>query len=361
MLIRNDTPFAAIGFSQLHRDGMEMAVTAVRARHNLAPEGQLHLADRQEIALSDVYEGDPQQTPLVQVGDLIAYKPATDVTLLGTAFVPSGGAARSWGVSIAIGAHEASLRVHGPRQWEPTLKLLKPTWKLGAAEPVASVHLDYRLASGGRVAGDPEAASDQRNPLGPGLIHEDWTPIGKALRAPQVDSTSAPIVSPLDRPEPQGFGPVPPHWLWRERYCGTRDERWRRERCPQAPADFDYRFFQTAHPDLILPHLVGDERVRLEGLVPGGAPLAFELPAIALVVHHEWRDGRRVTARLRLDGLHLDLRAPDGLWTVDLTWRGWVVRCPAYRGASLATVDLGAAAELPSSGEHGLELADAAA
>lgn len=361
MLIRNDTPFAAIGFGQLHRDGPEMAVTAVRARYHLAAGGELLLADKQEIALNDVCEGDPYQTPLVRVGDLVGYKPAADVTVLGTAFAPSGIAAASWSVKIAVGTHEASLRVHGPRQWEPTFRLLKPTWKLGPAAPVASVALDYRLACGGRFAGDPDGASDQRNPLGPGLIHADWTPWGKALRAPQIDSAHAPVVGPLDRPDPQGFGPVSPHWLWRERCCGTRDERWRRERCPQAPEDFDYRFFQTAHPDLILPRLAGDERVRLEGLVPGGGSLAFALPAVTVVAHHEWFDGRRVTARLALDGLHLDLRAPKAPWAVDLTWRGWIARCPAYHGASLTMVRLDAAAGLPGSGEHGLELAEAAA
>ncbi len=39
MLIRNETPFAAMGFGQLHRDGTPMAVLCVRAGYGLDPDG----------------------------------------------------------------------------------------------------------------------------------------------------------------------------------------------------------------------------------------------------------------------------------------------------------------------------------
>ncbi len=40
---------------------------------------------------------------------------------------------------------------------------------------------------------------------------------------------------------------------------------------------------------------------------------------------------------------------------MDLTWRGWIARCPAYLGAELTrAVPAGQAAGLPVSGEHGL-------
>ena len=355
MLIRNDTPFAAQGFGDLHRDGVRMAVVCVSGSYQIAADGALQLANEQKIALADVYEGDPNRTPLVRVGDLIPYKPAADVTVLGTAHAPRGEPAQSWEVSITVGGRRVALRVHGPRKWEPTLVRLKPTWKLGPAVPVVSVPLDYRLASGGYIAGDPEGGFDPRNPLGPGLFHTDWTPRGKPLRAPQIDSLRVPVTEPFATPQPQGFGPIPPDWLWREKHLGTRDETWQRERCPQMPADLSYRCFQTAHADLILPRLVGDETVRLDGMIPGGGSLAFALPGIALVAHHQWYDGRAVDARLTLDGVHLDLRTPDGPWLADLAWRGWVARCPAYRGATLEAVPLADAAGLSFSGEYGLE------
>lgn len=354
MLLCNDTPFAAMGFGQLHRDGAPMAVVCARATFNLMPSGELVLAKQQEIVLSDVYEGDPHRTPLIRVGDLIPHKPAADVTVIGTAQAPRGRPATSWEVAVAIGSQEVRLRVHGPRQWEPALKLLKPTWKLGVSEPTTTVPVDYRYAAGGRFVGEPEGAADLRNLIGPGILHKDWSRIGVPLRAPQIDSLRSPVADPFATPQPQGFGPIPPFWSVRQKYAGTYDEAWRSASDRSLPADFDYRFYQTAHGDLVLPHLVGDETVRLEGMTPDGA-LAFHLPDRVLVARHTWSDGRRqVPARMTLDGLHLDLRQPAGPWRADLTWRGWVGLCPAYLGAILEFATPGDTSDLPVSREHGL-------
>lgn len=268
---------------------------------------------------------------MVAPGDLAPFKPAADVT---------------------VGERSAALRVHGPRDWETALSFVTPTWRLGAAKPVPSVALDWRLAAGGRVIGDPEGAVDDRNPIGPGMLDEALTRRGRPFRAPQIDAAAAPVAAPFARPEPQGFGPVSPFWLWRRRYAGSYGEAWQRGRAPRLPEDFDYRFFQCAPPALVMPHLRGDEAVRLDGLAPGGGPLRFSLPGTALVTHHAWRDGRAATARLSLDGLHVDLRGAP--WRVDLTWRGRIAICPAYAGAMLAKAPAGDAAGLPGSGEGGL-------
>ncbi len=355
MLLENATPFAAIGFGDLHRDGMSMAVIAVRASYALGADGTLVPANTQSVVLNDVYEGDPHRTPLLQVGDLVAYRPAADVTVLGSAYPPGGRAARNWSVGVSVGDHAVRLRVSGPRRWEPALSFLTPTWKLGEAAPAASVALDYRLAAGGYYLGDAEGRYDCRNPIGPGMLRRDASRVGHPLRAPQVEAPGETLSDPFAEPEPRGFGPVPPFWAWRTRHLGTRDEAWKRERCPQMPEDLDYRFFQCAHPDLVVPRLRGDERVRLDGLGPGGGSLGFGLPGVALVSYHEWRDGRRVTARMALDGVHIDLRAPEGPWHVALTWRGWIARCPAYEGARLAMATIAEVEGLPVSGEIGLE------
>ena len=38
MLSSNETPFAAVGFGDLHRDGMTMAVVCVRAAYDLSAD-----------------------------------------------------------------------------------------------------------------------------------------------------------------------------------------------------------------------------------------------------------------------------------------------------------------------------------
>ena len=173
MLLRNDTPLAAIGFDDLHRDGAVMAVVAVRASYALTEAGALRLSERQAIALSDVYAGDPHRTPLLRANDLVGYRPYADVTVLGSAHAPGGRPAASWEVSLGLGNARTDLRVHGPRLWEPD----GASWRLGRAEPVARVPLDYRLSAGGRFVGDPEGGGSPYNPIGPGLLHRGWSPV----------------------------------------------------------------------------------------------------------------------------------------------------------------------------------------
>lgn len=360
MLARNDTPFAAMGFAQLHRDGGLMACLAVRASYILGADGTLDLLGKQEIVLADEHEGDPHRTPMIRVGDLIPFKPVADVTVVGSAHAPESRPAKIWTVALSVGGHSAALRVHGPRHWVPGLTLLKPTWKLGEAEPAETVALDYGLAAGGRHLGDPGGEADRRNPIGPGIAHIEHTRPGRAFSAPQIDTAAAPVAGPYDAPEPQGFGPIPPWWVQRQRHAGTYDAAWKAERHPRLPADFDYRFYQTAHPSLILPgYLRGDEAVRVEGCRPGGKPLAFTLPGLVPVADHAWDDERAVRSRLNLDGLHLDLRGDSP--RLDLTWRGWIARCPAYLFAALSLVPLAEAAGLPTCDEHGLAEAEATA
>jgi hypothetical protein len=93
---------------------------------------------------------------------------------------------------------------------------------------------------------------------------------------------------------------------FRQQYAGTYDEAWKQHRHPQLPKDFDYRFYQTAHPKLIYPgHLRGDEMVQIVNMTPGGGRRVFFLPEIQPYAVFDWIDERQVTARLNLDGLHI--------------------------------------------------------
>ncbi len=94
----------------------------------------------------------------------------------------------------------------------------------------------------------------------------------------------APLTRPFERSAPQGFGPIPPWWLDRQSHAGTYDEAWRTTRAPRLSEDFDYRFFQIAHPSLIVPALDGDETVALDHLTPSGAQSLTQKPIPARVV-----------------------------------------------------------------------------
>ncbi|MUZ66388.1 DUF2169 family type VI secretion system accessory protein [Agrobacterium vitis] len=353
MLSRNLTPFAAMGFSQLHRDGPMMACIAVRGSFDILASGKLSLSNHQELMFADHYNGDPHHGCMLRPTDLVPFKPATDVTLTGNAYPPDGRPSSDWTVAISVASHRMQLRVHGPRQWLPGLKHFKPSWKLGPSETVENVQLDYRMASGGRYIGDPEGDADRRNPIGPGLLHGDYTRFAQPFTAPQIESVDVPIQDPYDAPEPQGFGPIPPWWIQRQGYAGTYDDDWKQNRHPRLPADFDYRFYQSAHPGLIMSgFLNGNESVTVEGCRPRGETVVFQVPGMAIVADHTWDDGRQARTRLNLDGLHMDFRGETP--RVDVTWRGWITRCPAYLSADIDAIALADAMAYPASDEQGL-------
>lgn len=342
MLARNDTPFAALAFEQVHRDGYSMAVIVARGIYALSKSGELTLAGEQKLVLADEYEGDPHETPLVRVGDLIPFKPKADITVIGAAYPPGGEPSARWRSGIKVADHAYLLRVHGNRVWEPTAPAAPArSWRLGQAGAIGHASLDYRHAAGGPVIGDPMRGESRFNPRGGGILHPEHTPAETRLTAPVIDSEEQPVTDPFAEPEPQGTAPIPPFWRFRRQYAGTYDEAWKRHRHPQLPEDFDYRFYQTAHPKLIYPgYLRGDEPVKLAGLVPGGGRLDFDLPFVLPYAHFVWTDGRHEWARLNLDGLHLDLRG-DPPWRVDLTWRAWHAICPRFFKIDLFLATLG--------------------
>ena len=371
MLGTNDTPFAAIGFEQAHRDGVDMGVLAVRGSYELSPDGMLSLANDQAIVLVDEYEGDPHKTPLLRASNLVPFKPGTDVTLVGNAYAPGGAPTERWTASVSVGPCSHAVRVSGPRGWtEQDGRLVA-----GAPEPAAGIALDWRfawsdLAEDERADGPvpplnpigmrrPSAASGERRAAEPSRADRlagDPARGGDPLPVPLIVASDEDNGDPHAERVPSGFGPVPPFWRWRQRHAGTYDDDWLAHRHPQLPPDFDYRFYQTAPPELVVPrYLNGDEEIRLEQLLPGRDRFAFRLPAIQPVARYEWRDGREVMLRCNLDGVHMDFRSPP--MRVDLTWRAWLPVCPSFFAIHLGTrpLDDPTLDDLPRSGLHGIE------
>lgn len=107
----------------------------------------------------------------------------------------------------------------------------------------------------------------------------------------------------------------------RRRFAGTYDRRWREERCPMLPLDFDDRFHNAAPPDqVVTPHLLGGERVRVIGAAAD--ELSFHLPAAAIEVTMTVR-GDEAHGRPALDTVRIE----PGAHRLVLTHR-WTRRCP---------------------------------
>ncbi|SOC21948.1 hypothetical protein SAMN05877809_1203 [Rhodobacter sp. JA431] len=321
MLHDNTTPLAAIGFEQWKPDGTRMAVIAARGSFEI-DGGLIRYAGKQDLVLADKYEGDPHRTPMVRCSDLIPFKPAADVTVLGAFQAPEP--VPDLHAGLRVRTVEKHLRATGPSHW-----FHQGHWQRSTPEPVTHVALDWRLAAGGRLIGEPEGAVDPRNPIGAGVAHPDYTSEKLTLPAPQIFSEAHPIGPDPTRPsEPEGFGPVSPWWQARARYAGTYDKLWEEQHHPLLPRDFDYRFYQIAPPGLQVPgYLHPGDRVQAYGLLPGAAMLDFMLPDLAPFAKFSFTDGREVVAQLHLDGLHIDLR--EGV-RFDLTWRAWAPICPRF-------------------------------
>ena len=336
----NNTAFPAAVFRQLDRTARLDAVVAMRGTFDVVPGGTLAVsADQEAFQWEDAYEGDPDLVPLMRQGDLVPYKPGTDVTVLADACCPDPAGASAWlcglRVLAATGAPllDKQLRVTGPRWWRPRLRphwrtLLgdreaMPTvlgWDLTAPETARAVALDWRLARGGPLPDEPGAVH-LGNPIGVGIVgRAPPAPPFQPVPAPQVEAPDAPLGDWQADPAPAGLGPLSPWWAVRTQHAGSGELVWLDDRRPVLPPDFDERYWQGAPPDqVVTPWLRGTERYELLNLHPDHPRLTGALPGImpGLMVQRPGQVVERLG--LNLDGVHFDLR-PD--WErVVLTWR----------------------------------------
>ena len=148
------------------------------------------------------------------------------------------------------------------------------------------------------------------------------------LPAPQLEDPDWPVHSPFDRLPPAGFGPIARWWQPRINRQGTLDEEWLAHRHPHWPDDFDARFYNSAHPDLMAPdYLRGDEVVILTNCLAGSQRIQSgnvslfshrtRLPGLAVKALAEQRSGKRTITRLALDTVGIDLDLNE----LTLTWR----------------------------------------
>jgi len=138
-----------------------------------------------------------------------------------------------------------------------------------------------------------------------------------------------------DRPHPGGLGPIPPMWSPRREYAGTFDERWKRQRMPLLPDDYNPRHSQSAHPDLVSREpLRGGERVVLNNLTPGSM-LNFQLPRPYLILTTTTRSAR-LRQKIQLDRVIME---PDAKKLV-MVWRSSLNCADRVRDVVSSTVEV---------------------
>lgn len=346
-------PFPHLFYEKSGWRGIALDVLVVRATYDLGQNGQpMRLAATQTpLVWGDEHAGplatEPLAAVLQQDGDLVVGKPCTDIMLQGTLHCPHGQNLPHWQAGVQVGPLCKRLQVNGPRVYEYERRA--GAWRCSAATPITQLALDYRLAFGGRIH-LPGAGLDLHYPFNPAGIGwlpaeaeidalpsaaqahlRDWLDTQTTIPAPQFEDPDHPVQNPYARLMPQGFGPIARWWQPRLGLQGTLDAAWQAERYPAPADDYDPRFAQCAHPDLICTTAIqGDEYVTLENCLPEGT-VNMQLPGIAVQAMTTFADGKHLIRPLMLDTIRINLDQRQCV----LLWRTQFARSNRVRGISI--------------------------
>jgi hypothetical protein len=296
--LRNGTPFQASAALFPDPKGADTLYVMVKATFTIGPQVMI-AADQVPVRAADEYCGEPGRSSLAYASEIHPCKPATDVVLVGTAQAKDRRPVDRLDVSLAVGKRRTTIRVWGDRVW--TGGVIPPL--MTAPEPFRAMPMVYERAYGGVHAVDPEGRqvlSEDRNPVGCGFIGRRGRREIKGLPLPNLEDPRCLLGEPGQRATPSGFGYVAPSWEPRRSRAGTYDADWQASRAPHLPDDFDARFFNAAHPELVYDgYLEGGEPVEILNASVRG-PLKFDLPRcdLAVCVRHS---GNEIAARLRLE------------------------------------------------------------
>jgi hypothetical protein len=279
---------------------MERLLVVIKATFSLARSTPVIAEEQEPVVLCDEYYGKPDASSLRRAGEMALEKPGTDVVVVGSAYPAGKGAAEAI-VALALGPVKKGVRVVGERAW---VGAVMPS--VTRAVPFERMPLQWERAYGGRDESGKLPEALPANPVGRGFrARSSRLPIDKSL-LPNLEDPREPIRGPGDRPRPCALGPIAPWWSPRPGYAGTYDERWKKERFPLLPEDFNPMFHQIAPADQIIPgRLRGGEMLTVTGVRPGGGGYHFPVPIVRAAVTVRMGE-ERLTPPLLLDSIVVD-------------------------------------------------------
>lgn len=318
MQLLNSTPFEVLQLPLIDESGRETLTIVIKATYRIADNTTLVLADEQlPVNVTGEHYGEPESTSYRYEPEVAPIKPSTDIVLIGHAY-PANDGDTEVDVGFRIGEIQKIVRVFGERAWVKSFGLDKIT----PPEALAPTPLTYENAFGGFDTSAPDAkasAVEMRNPVGTGYRSKKHGKFVEGRELPRIEDPAKLISDSNDAPAPAGFGFVGPHWQPRSALAGTFDAKWMHARMPLLPEDFDRRYFNAAHPDLIAKeYLTGGESVVVVNASKRGR-LEFDLPRVAppsVSVEFAQRDAEVVATNLDTVIINTD----DDL--VLLLWRG---------------------------------------
>jgi hypothetical protein len=218
--IDNRTPWSAGLYPGWSRDRQRQMTLVIKAGY--AFDERCRLVPRAHPLIEEVdrYRGKADRSSLAAACETVPFKAGAELLFCGTARPSRAG---STVAVVEVGLRLAgdrswkkALTVYGERRWEMTL--LGPA--ASAPQPLRDLPLCYEHAFGGCDLHD-EKKVFFANPVGKGYSDRGWRL--KGLELPQIESGPPFITSPGSRPEPAGFGPLPPFWAQRRQAFAALD------------------------------------------------------------------------------------------------------------------------------------------
>ena len=291
MEFTNVTSLAAGYTTATDKTGREHLVVVAKATYSFpsAPGAAPERAQQPlPLIMTDTFTGEPGFSSPLDENDFAPCKPRCDVLLKGSAHAPEGQPVERVRVGLRVGQVSKSFDVVGNRSWYES-----PGFTPSEPEPFSVMPLSYDVAYGGVDQPTPDPATHRwypTNPVGRGF--RPGTPAGEMSKeaVPNTEEIGEPIRSRDGQYRPMAFGPLGRSWQQRLQWAGTYDARWREEKYPFLPDDFDERYFQAAPEDQQTDYLRGGEDVVLLNLTPSGR-VDFKVPKLTEVIVAHYKSG----------------------------------------------------------------------
>jgi len=261
--LKNNTPFAADIATFPNEKGIDSLYVIVKATFIMGQ--QWSLADEQiSPQKADEYWGEPGLSSIKSLSDFHIGKNNTDILMQGNACARNHQEVSQLNVHLSVGKVQKTVSVFGDRQWINGLPSKPALFQ--------SMPLVYERAFGGQHQVDESTLlAEPRNLVGCGFAGKRSKAEMEGRALPNIESAHELIQTINDTPMPAGFSPSCSYWSPRTQWAGTYDDAWQANQAPYLPEDFDKRFLNAAHPDLIYPgFLQGGEAIVVKGMHPDG-------------------------------------------------------------------------------------------
>ncbi|QOG11535.1 DUF2169 family type VI secretion system accessory protein [Arcobacter sp. FWKO B] len=330
MNFKNHTPFSAFAWEN-HDNNKQTYITSVcRIKLTISYKKDNELLELKldknqgDLFDKDIFFDDSNEKELRYSTDYIPFKPMADIIINANSYSKIALPMWSCGVKVFSQSNkmilEKNLIVSGQRNW-----IKKPIvgWELENPTKCDKVPLRYSLAYGGEITKDEEIISSYPyNPIGIGLVDKNHP--SHIIKAPQIYEAKLPINPdvPYEILSYEGFGNIDRSWEDRFVFGGTYDDNWIKNQSPFLPLDFDYRFYQTSHPDMRLKEYIQPfTTVVLENLLPNASIAKIIIPPYTPISKTTTNTQENISS-MNLDTLLIDIDSQNpNDWCIYLSYR----------------------------------------